>query len=139
MSTPVPFDVQRSAGRAPILPRSLKLPLELLDLIVGHVCAAFDHCDLRSLSLTAKRFTSACQKVLFEAVTLQPAKFVLDDHEQIGPGTAERFAILISESPHLAAFVKALRYRVVYGPAQRPEGRGQPLPHLYHLKIGECH
>lgn len=117
MSTPISLNTQHGVARPPAYPQLLSLSVELVDLIVVSVCA--DDADgslrLRALSLLSKCFTSACQKALFRAVTLQPTKFALDNQEENGPDTQSRFATLVRESPHLAAFVKTLTYRFPYG------------------------
>lgn len=94
MSTPIPLNAQPSFAHPPACPRPLSLPAELVDFIIENVCvddiASMN--DLKTLSLVSRWFTPACQKLIFETAVLQPAKFVLDNEEHIGPETHSRFA-----------------------------------------------
>jgi hypothetical protein len=60
MSTPISLNAQHSVARPPAYPQLLSLPVELVGLIIGSVCAddADGSLSLRALSLLSKCFTS---------------------------------------------------------------------------------
>jgi len=92
---------------------------ELADLGVGPWKGLLK--DIKNLCLASRDFLHPCRKILFHHVSLKRSRVIMRFSKVSTPDFTLRFSKLILGSPHLASYVKSLRYLISVQDLEEPE------------------